>query len=380
MRAPLAAVDRRRPVELEDPGVRRATGCAARRSASITWPRHDRESVVAAKNTSAGEYCRMPSAVGRNHLGPDRAAPMNGEFSSSAGCSVSQVSANSDGSPRPISVRVSSVGVAEDHRDVRRLRRRVGIERVARQRPAVLDRAQVGRRAAHLDQLLHRQRAQVVDAAGVEAERRQQRARVAWWRSSVRLAVICWPLMRDDAMEQAARRRHRHQRGALRAAARLAEDRDVAGVAAELGDVVAHPLRARGPGRAADVARVRQLRPAELGEIEVAERVQAMVDGDDHDVAAAAQARAVGLDLVAGAAREGAAVEPDHHRPLRVVAQPGRPDVQVEAVFADRPAAGRRLRRDRTELERVAHAGPRRRRDRRQEAPGARCRRRSGCP
>ena len=32
-----------------------APGCAARRSASITWPRHERESVVAAKNTSDGE-------------------------------------------------------------------------------------------------------------------------------------------------------------------------------------------------------------------------------------------------------------------------------------------------------------------------------------
>ena len=56
MRAPAAAVDRRRASRTERPTCGAAAfGCAARRSASITWPRHDRDAVVAAKNTSAGE-------------------------------------------------------------------------------------------------------------------------------------------------------------------------------------------------------------------------------------------------------------------------------------------------------------------------------------
>ena len=45
---------------------------------------------------------------------------------------------------------------------------------------------------------------------------------------------------------------------------------------------------------------------AELREEEVAERVEPMVDGNDDHVAAAAEASAVGFELVAGAAGEGA--------------------------------------------------------------------------
>ena len=82
-------------------------GSAARRSASITWPRHERDAVVAAKNTSAGEYAgyiRRYAAI----TSPRSSVPMNGEFASSLARSVSQVSAKIDGSPRPMSVRVSS--------------------------------------------------------------------------------------------------------------------------------------------------------------------------------------------------------------------------------------------------------------------------------
>ena len=60
--------------------------------------------------------------------------PMNGEFASSFGSSVSQVSENSDGSPRPISVRVSPLVLPRIIGMSRRLRRRIRIERIARQR------------------------------------------------------------------------------------------------------------------------------------------------------------------------------------------------------------------------------------------------------
>src|SRR6185437_13563741 len=47
--------------------------------------------------------------------------------------------------------------------------------------------------------------------------------------------------LHDGAVKEALRRRHRQENADLTAAARLAEDRDVAGVAAEPRDVVADP-------------------------------------------------------------------------------------------------------------------------------------------
>ena len=78
-----------------------------------------------------------------------------------------------------------------------------------------------------------------------------------------------------------------------------------------------------------------------------------------------------------------AAVEPDHDRTLAAVAEAARPHVQIEAVLAFSSGGGRPqrspehdllvaagatgLRSVRTVLERVAHAGPRRFAQRRQE-------------
>ena len=242
---------------------------------------------------------------------------MNGELASSFGCSVSQVSENSDGSPRPISVRVSPLVLPRIIGMSRRLRRRIRIERIARQRAAVLDGAEIRGRAAHLDDLLHRQRAQ----ARRSLARGRARARRAAPRRCGSAVVDAagrdlLAALRDDAMKQAARLRHRHQRGALRAATRVAEDRHVARSRRRTRRCCRAPIRARGSDRAGRRCRSRRARAAELGQIQIAERVQPMVDGDDDDVAAAAESRAVGFDLVAGAARIGAAVEPDHHRTL----------------------------------------------------------------
>ena len=43
-------------------------------------------------------------------------------------------------------------------------------------------------------------------------------------------------------MEEAVSRRHGHERGAFGATSRLAKDQDAGRVAAELGDVLAHPF------------------------------------------------------------------------------------------------------------------------------------------
>ena len=64
---------------------------------------------------------------------------------------------------------------------------------------------------------------------------------------------------RERAAEQSLRRGHAEQAGDFAAAAGLAEDRHVGRVAAELRDVVAHPLERGDDVEHADVARVGEL-------------------------------------------------------------------------------------------------------------------------
>ena len=258
--------------------------------------------------------------------------------------------------------------VAEDHRDRRRQGRRVGIERIARQGPPVLHRPHVGGRAARRHELLHRQRFKHVDAVPGQRQRGQQLFRVMR-RGGHATGRDLLAAHGQHAVEQAGRGRHGHERRALRAAAGLAEDRDVARIAAELLDVVADPPQGQDQIEDAGVARVGERLAADLGQEQVAEHVQAVVHGHHRHVAAAAQTGAVGFDLVAGAARVAARVEPHEHGTPAAVTQARRPDVQVQAVFAHRPAAPTGLGRDRAEGDRVADAGPRRGRKRRLESP-----------
>ena len=87
-------------------------------------------------------------------------------------------------------------------------------------------------------------------------------------------------------------------------------------------DLVQQPLVPRGRNApAGDLVQVEESQPAEP-----------IVDGDHHHVAAPGQNLAVIDRRTAGAARETPAVDPDHHRPLRVV-EAGRPDVQLQAIF-----------------------------------------------
>ena len=173
---------------------------------------------------------------------------------------------------------------------------------------------------------------------------------------------------RPDAMEEAGGRRHGHQRGALRATAGLAEDGDVAGVAAKRRGIVAHPAQREDQVQHPDVAGVGEVGAAERRQVEMTERVQPVIDGDDHHVAATRKPRAVGFDPVAGVAGERAGVEPHQHRPAGAVGQARRPHVHVQAVFAQHPVAAGRLRRDGSERRGVADARPRLRCNWRQEA------------
>ena len=131
------------------------------------------------------------------------------------------------------------------------------------------------------------------------------------------------------------------------------------------------------------VGGLRELAAEDAAEVQIAEHVQTMVDADADHVVVARQILAGVAGRSATALVVAAAVEPDHDRTLAAVAEAARPHVQVETVLAfslgrRRPqwspehdllvAAGApRLRSVGTVLERVAHAGPRRFAQRRQE-------------
>ena len=186
-------------------------------------------------------------------------------------------------------------------------------------------------------------------------------------------------------MEQPARFRHREQHADFAAAARLAENRDIAGIAAEPLDIVAHPFERGDEIEGAGVAGMRIALAADRREIEMPEYVEAVIDRDDNDIAAPRQIGAVGDSAVGRAEMKRAAMQPHHDRALAAVGARG-PDMQVEAIFClgtriDRPEktrhagpAGRRalpLRRAAAQRERVAYPGPGLGRARRLKAVGA---------
>jgi hypothetical protein len=129
---------------------------------------------------------------------------------------------------------------------------------------------------------------------------------------------------------------HRHQRCDLRTASRLAEHHHAFRIAAELRGVIAHPGERLYEIENADVPRRFVPGATESAEIEMTEGVQSMIDGDHHDIAAMAQARAVVDRTGARSGTELAAVEVDHHGPIGSVAQAWRPYVEDEAIFTHR--------------------------------------------
>ena len=168
-------------------------------------------------------------------------------------------------------------------------------------------------------------------------------------------------------MEEPAGARHAEQGGAAHRARRLAEDRDVAGVAPERRDLVAHPFERGHLVEETLVARCAGSRSAEaVAQAQEAEGAEPVVDGDHHHVPPPGQRRAVVEHLGARAEQEGAAVDPHQDRPPPPVGR-GRPDVQIEAVLAgtadaqahDGPDERAVLRGRRPEARGVVRAGPR---------------------
>ena len=75
----------------------------------------------------------------------------------------------------------------------------------------------------------------------------------------------------DGAMEKTLGRGHGEQRADFAASAGLAENRDVIGIAAELGDVPIHPAKSMHDVEHAYFARGSEIRAAQLRQIEEAE-------------------------------------------------------------------------------------------------------------
>ncbi len=174
-------------------------------------------------------------------------------------------------------------------------------------------------------------------------------------------------------MEESFGARHGEQRIHFSAAAALAEDGDVAGVAAEAADVFLHPFERENNVEHADVAGVGVFF-AVLRKIEMTDGAEPMIERDEDDIAGAREAFAVVRRmLLAVAGDEAAAVEPDHDGTFGVVVDGRRPDVEAEAVFVldavvpveqpgvfvVGPAGARALRRNVAVLHGAADAGPR---------------------
>ena len=139
------------------------------------------------------------------------------------------------------------------------------------------------------------------------------------------------PLCSTARWNRPARRRRGQQLPDAVGAGRLARHRHRGRVAAEGGDVVLDPLE-----RGDLVEQAERAGAGPVTDVEVAGRVQAVVERDRDD-AVARERRAVVDRVRARAVLEAAAVDPDEH------GQSGRggvrgPHVQVQAVVARRPA------------------------------------------
>src|SRR5262245_11609987 len=114
-------------------------------------------------------------------------------------------------------------------------------------------------------------------------------------------------------MEQPLRRRHGHQRADFYAPAGLTEDRYVAWIAAELRDVRAHPFEHRYPIEPAGVCGAGVFLAAHIGQIQIAQNSETVIDRNDHDITATAQVLAVvRRQFLPGTSLKTAAVQPDH--------------------------------------------------------------------
>ena len=239
-----------------------------------------------------------------------------------------------------------------------------------------------GDRPLGLEEPGRRELAQALGRPGCEPESTEERLGYA-----LRILAggheVRRPALQDRAAEEPAGPRHAEEGRHADRARRLAEDRDLRGVAAEGRDLLPHPLERRHLVEDPLVSGRRQPLAAERLQVEEAEHAEAIVERDDDHVAASGEDGTVVDRLGARTDDEAAAVDPDEDGPARPV-EPGGPDVQREAVLVHRTHVegecraerARALPGRRSEAGGVAEARPGRERSRREEA--ARAHRRRG--
>lgn len=127
--------------------------------------------------------------------------------------------------------------------------------------------------------------------------------------------------------------RHREQARDIHRAGGLAEDGDVAGVAAEGRNLVPDPLEGRHLVQHRLIAGGVEPAPGLPGP-EEPEGPQAIVDGDDHPVTAPHEVGGIVRPLRSRADDPGAPVNPHHDRPPGAIAGRGSPHVEREAILA----------------------------------------------
>ena len=231
---------------------------------------------------------------------------------------------------------------ADHHRNRRRNGRGVGMEGIARQGDPI----DAGAEALHRIGRRHAGR-RGLDVGGGEGLEPGELAWLDTQRVENGLGVTggrlladraqAGPALDDRLVEQAVGAGHGLQHGDLGPATALAEDGDIGRVAAEGRDVVAHPFQHQHDVQHAGLAGGGMA--AQFTQMQIAEDVQAMVDGHRHHVAAPGQIAAVVHGRAAGAVGKAAAVQPDHDRPL--AAQALGPDIDEQAVLVGAGLAGR---------------------------------------
>ena len=173
--------------------------------------------------------------------------------------------------------------------------------------------------AVRLEQARHRHALKLPHLPRLQSQFAKQEIRVTH-RIFVRRQTQHRPALDNGAMKQPFRAGHRHQRRDFSTASGLTEDGDEIGIAAEAGDIVAHPLERGDDVEQARAAREREVGSHRIAEIRVAEHIEPMIDGHDHDVVRVRETGAIENAAGAGAAGKSAAVQPDHHRAFASIA------------------------------------------------------------
>src|SRR6516225_6448678 len=103
---------------------------------------------------------------------------------------------------------------------------------------------------------------------------------------------------------------------------------NIAGIAAEPLDIVAHPFERGHHVERAGIAGLGELRPAQLGKMHEAQNIEPVIDAHHHNVVMGGETGPVEPRRIGRAVAERAAVIPHHDRALRPVTKAARPHIE----------------------------------------------------